>query len=557
MKPRQLFIVIIILAVLTLLVQGGHTIAGQASAPIYIKGIFNTVWGDAPQDSGETRMAHFLFSAIYGNIQLVIDRDLLTSQGGPLAFNHQKVTVQGVWQEVGKSLLVQSMILVKGEVNSPEGIYGSQPWVSILCKFSDYTDEPNDLQYFQEMYSADYPGLDHYWRQQSYDLANLEGSGSYGWYMLPYPRSHYVPLQGNIDWGAAAHDCTAAAEPYVDFTPYVGINLMFNADLDCCAWGGGWYLCLDGVCKTWRMTWEPPWGYQNIGVIAHETGHGFDLPHSLGNCQLGYDNRWDVLSELWENSPPDPIYGVMGQHTISYHKELDGWIKPDQIYIGDVGTLDSITLERIALPQMGDYLGARILINGAEDYFYTLETRQKASNPINYDKFLPGSAVIIHDVAINRAEPAILVNPNGICDTSDEGAMWKPGEVFADSANGISVSIDSATETGYVVTINNRFTLMEGVEIEGAESGYISESMPFTATVSPSDATSPITYTWEATGFPPVVHMGNTVDSVDFSWDEVGTQVITVTATNDGGSVVDTWSILVYFKVYMPMSLRN
>lgn len=181
MKPRQLFIVIIILAVLTLLVQGGHTIAGQASAPIYIKGIFNTVWGDAPQDSGETRMAHFLFSAIYGNIQLVIDRDLLTSQGGPLAFNHQKVTVQGVWQEVGKSLLVQSMILVKGEVNSPEGIYGSQPWVSILCKFSDITDEPNNLQYFQEMYSADYPGLDHYWRQQSYDLTSRERSAAYGW----------------------------------------------------------------------------------------------------------------------------------------------------------------------------------------------------------------------------------------------------------------------------------------------------------------------------------------------------------------------------------------
>ena len=90
---------------------------------------------------------------------------------------------------------------------------------------------------------------------------------------------------------------------------------MFNDLLDCCAWGGGWYACLDGLCQTWRTTWEPPWGYQNIGVIAHETGHGFGLPHSLGNCQQGYDNRWDVLSDVWSNStdPNIPQYGMWEQ----------------------------------------------------------------------------------------------------------------------------------------------------------------------------------------------------------------------------------------------------
>jgi hypothetical protein len=100
---------------------------------------------------------------------------------------------------------------------------------------------------------------------------------------------------------------------------------MINADLDCCAWGGTWNACLDGVCKNWRTTWEPPWVYENIGIIAHEAGHGFGLPYSLGHCQWGNDNCWDVMSNVWSNGA-DPTYGTMGQHTISYHKKILGWL---------------------------------------------------------------------------------------------------------------------------------------------------------------------------------------------------------------------------------------
>jgi M6 family metalloprotease-like protein len=557
MQSRRLFLVFTIIAILLLTLQGGAPNTGQASAPVYLRGTFFTIWGDGMEGLGEIRLIYFLFSPHYGNIRLIINGDELTSNGGLAALNRKTVSVQGAWQAGNKSFLVQDVSLVEVKKGSTEGIYGPQPWVSILCKFADVENEPNDLEYFQGMYAPEYPGLNHYWQQQSYELANLEGSGAYGWFVLPHPRDYYLP-GGNLDWEKAASECTAVADPYVVFKPYVGINLMFNADLDCCAWGGGWYGCLDDgeVCKVWRTTWEPPWGYQNIGVIAHETGHGFDLPHSLGNCRLGYDNRWDVMSSLWYNVPPDPIYGTMGQHTISYHKELDGWILPEQVYTAEPGTIETITLERIALPQSGGYLGSRILINGLDNYFYTLEARQKATDPINYDQFIPGSAVIIHEVAVNRPEPAILVNPNGNCNTSDEGAMWKPGEVFVDIPRGISVSIDSATDTGYVVTINNRFTLMEGVGIDGAESGFINETIPFTATISPMDATTPITYTWEVTGFPPIVHVGDITDSIHFNWEEPGFKTISVTASNEGGSVVDSWSIIVYLKVYMPIGLR-
>ena len=90
---------------------------------------------------------------------------------------------------------------------------------------------------------------------------------------------------------------------------------------------------------------------------------------------------------------------------------------------------------------------------------------------------------------------------------------------------------------------------MEDVEITGIEQGYIGESIPFTATISPVDATTPITYTWEATGLPPVQHVGDGTDTIEFAWDEIGTKIITVTAANAGGILVDTHTIDIEEKV--------
>ena len=128
-----------------------------------------------------------------------------------------------------------------------------------------------------------------------------------------------------------AQDCTAAADADIDFATVKGINLMFNDNLDGYAWGGSMALTLDGIYKSWRTTWEPPWAYSDISVIAHEMGHGFGFPHSSGSYGLVYDNAWDVMSKDRYNcatgAPADhPVYGCTAQHTIAYHKDLDGWI---------------------------------------------------------------------------------------------------------------------------------------------------------------------------------------------------------------------------------------
>jgi hypothetical protein len=539
---KRSFFILTILANLCLLLAGGNPQHSQAASPVVFQGTFIIVWGDGTRGSNLTTARYFLATKEGESIEIQVSDDLLASVGGPLGLNRQEVSINGAWHEVGKSVIVHSFGLHQTQNNLPAGVFGSQPWVSILCKFADVSAEPDNLEFFKAMYSSEYPGLDHFWRQNSYNLANLEGSGAYGWFVLPHDRAYYLDDDGNLIHQRAAEDCTAVADPYVNYRPFVGINMMFNDLLDCCAWGGGWDLCLDGLCQVWRMTWEPPWGYQNIGVIAHETGHGFGLPHSLGNCQIGYDNRWDVMSDVWSNGtdPNFPQFGTMGQHTISYHKEMLEWISADQQYVAETGTSKTITLEKLALPQTDNYLGARILIDNSLDHFYTLEVRRPTNDLLDYDKWLPGSAVIIHDVVPARGEPAVVIDQDGNCDTGDAGAMYIPGEVFVDATNGIRVTIDSSTPTGYVVTISNRFIPMERVDLTGPGTGGVGENTSFSAAVSPAEATIPITYTWEATGQLPVEHLGDTDDSVNFTWEEPGSQLITVTASNSGGSVVDT-----------------
>jgi hypothetical protein len=549
MTIRRLFIPLISLAVILLLLHSSATGSGQAATMSILEGIFTVVWGDGDPGSGKTQVNYYLTTDQNDVIHLAVDSDLLVNQGGLVNLDHRWVVVQGSGLGGQNHIQVHSISLLEGQDNAIQGVYGSQPWISIMCKFADISTEPRNLAYFQGMFSSVYPGLDHYWRELSYNLANVQGSGAAGWFTLPYPRSHYLP-GGSLDLGAAASDCTAAANPYVNFAPYIGVNLMFNDVLDGYAWGGGWNLCLDGPCKFWRITWEPPWGYENVSVIAHEQGHGFGLPHSSGDYGQTYDNAWDVMSDSWapcDRGGNDPTYGCIGQHTIAYHMNLLGWIQTSQLYTANPGTSQIITLERLALPQTSNYLAAFVPIPGSPGQFYTVEARQL----VGYDAHNPGSAVIIHHVNPSWQNPAHVIDIDGNGNTGDAGAMWLPGETFTDSANNIQVTVLSATATGFVVRINSSFIPISSVQINGPSLGQTCTDYEFTAVVSPSNAPTPITYIWEADGQDTITqHTGGISDSIVYQWGELGTQTITVTASSEGTSVSSTHTI--HINSYKP-----
>ena len=476
-----------VVALLQVALLGGLTqtaasqpLDGQISSP---SGWFHTVWGDRPPETDEPESLRAMTR--YGLIDhegewtdLLMDEATVSVPEGILALNRRPVVLHGAWQRLFsasdsalegskaefhvESIQRQSKFSAQAAdaaLFEEAAISGSQRWATVLCRFADSTGTtPHPKTWFDTlMLGGSSPGMGHYWQELSSGQINLAGSLVVGWYNLPQPRSYYVydrngDGSADLDHGRAARDCAAAANADVYFPDVIGINLVFNQNLDCCAWGGSWTFTLDGQTKSYNVTWLPPWGYDNQGVIGHEMGHGFGLPHSSGPYSATYDSRWDVMSNIWGNcSPKHPEYGCIGVHTIAHHKDVLGWIASTRRYVASPGSNATIELERLGQPPAAGYLMAKIPINGSTTQFYTVEVRQH----IGYDGTLPGNAVVIHYVDTTRWDRvAQVVDTDGNGNPNDAGAMWLPGDIFTDTVNGIEVSVNSTTANGFLVAIN-------------------------------------------------------------------------------------------------------
>lgn len=450
-------------------------VAGLAHAqggPDVRSGVLTVLWGDPPPGSSEPpRMFGLLTGAEGETARIELTPELLSAVGGTQQIGYPWIAV--TLRDGDRSQIRRVEALHAAASPSRAAVQGSQPWISILCKFSDISAEPRDLSYFQGMYGNAPGGLDHYWRQASFDHINIAGSTAANWVTLPHPRSHYFFPDGGANLSLLVEDCTAAADPQVDFSNggtggYVGINMMFNADLDCCAWGGGTFKALDGVEKAWRTTWVPRWGYENQGLVAHEMGHGFGLPHSNNSDADGspYDSPWDVMSDPYGYSVIDPVYGPLAKHTISHYKDRLGWIPAGQRFEALRNGSYTFTIDSLAAASTSNYRMATIRMPGSLRS-YTVESRKHEG----HDGALAGEAVLIHEVVPNRSEPAWLVDADlPPADYSDnEGVMWRPGETFTDPSGQLQVTVDGATGSGFDVTLvsNRSGTVYE----EGFESG--------------------------------------------------------------------------------------
>jgi hypothetical protein len=116
--------------------------------------------------------------------------------------------------------------------------------------------------------------------------------------------------------------------------------------------------------------------------------------------------------------------------------------------------------------------------------------------------------------------------------------------VTAENAGG------SATAT-HAITITN--VPLTGVTIEGREIGVVSATYAFTASVSPANASLPITYTWSP---PPLGGQGASVAT--YRWDTGGIKSVTVGAQN-GGAVftADHTITILERKVCLPLVVRD
>ena len=97
------------------------------------------------------------------------------------------------------------------------------------------------------------------------------------------------------------------------------------------------------------------------------------------------------------------------------------------------------------------------------------------------------------------------------------------------------------------------------VTLSGPGEGSVNTPYTFTATVEPVSTTLPLTFVWESNGQVPITHTGGLTDTVDFTWEFPGTQVITVTASNLVGEVSANHIITIttpIYQTYLPLMIK-
>ena len=433
-------------------------LACVAAAQTPVQGTLELRWGDpAPGAVLPARFEASLVAADGRRLGLETGRarraarDLYALAGRPVAASLEPAP----W--IGGLAPVDALVPADASAAAPAAVIGAQPWVTLLCKFADISAEPKALPYFGTMLSNSTGRLDHYWREVSYGKANVAGSSAYGWFTLPQPRSYYVPSGGSADLTKLFNDCTAAANATVNFAPFVGINTMYNGDLDGYAWGGGHYATLDGVSRVWYTTWEPPWGYANEAPLAHEMGHGFGLPHannSDGDSDP-YDNPWDVMSDAWHNAVSDATYGSQPKHINTYSRDRLGWIDAARKLVlrGD-GALTGIVLDRASLAASANAQMIVVTLPAPEPagHYYVIEARKRSGY---YEANLAGDAVIVHEVNSSWSEPSRSIDadvpPANV--SNNAGSMFVVGESWTAPGNLLKLSVTAATTDGFVLNL--------------------------------------------------------------------------------------------------------
>ncbi len=436
----------------------GFAVSAQEGVT-YLEGDLSVTHIDpTPGSGGQYQMLTMLIDDAGSTTQLEIPAKMIPEQGG-------RVRVFGTFVESpqsGSSVFAVSQVeALSSPLETPQTT-GTLNYLTLLCRFSDSTDyTPYPTTYFDGLMGNTYPGVQHFWSEVSEGQLTVVSTTVSQWVNMTKPLSGYSYVgQASLDshWDMAQNCADMTAQTLgINYSNYDGLTLIFNQPYTNVAIGKDAHeMTLNGVTRTIRASWHPPFSYENVYIASHEVGHTFGIMHSggkPGHSRYPYDSYWDVMSGGSSDNPLHASYGVVPAGTVAYHKDKMGWIPSSRRVEVSPGQAQTVQLEQLHQPvSTTNPLMVKIPISGSTD-FYTVEARFNGE----YEDGTPGieEVVLIYKTHDNLDSPVYVVDSDGNIDANDAGAMWTAGETFTDSATGISVQVISKGTSSFQVCVSN------------------------------------------------------------------------------------------------------
>jgi len=407
-----------------------HAVAQTAPTAAEHRGVLTAVWADPHPDSTAKGEIHFFLAYPDGSAAEVAVGPELESRA--VGLSGKTVTVRGaaVASHSGGTQRIEASAIEGPSVASQaaEAVTGTRKVLYILLKFKGDEQTPHPPSFFTKLTdplkpSAGVPGtINGFYDRVSYGQLKWKSTiAGNKWHTLSKTRTEYA----NCGWSGVcfapvlrqlAAEGIELVKGEVDVHQFDNINFVFNNDLDCCAWGGGYS---DGT-KVWGVTYEPPWG-QEADTYVHEMGHSLGLPHS-GWRYFAYDSNHDQMSRGAQasslncgsyvsansgNVTSSLFCADPGGGFIMAHQDKLGWVPAARKAVHSTVSKKSYDIEANALPLSSRLKQVVVCLKGSScspadsaGRFLTVEVKTRTAAS---DKGVPSEGVVIHEVDMDRA----------------------------------------------------------------------------------------------------------------------------------------------------------
>ncbi|RST11359.1 M6 family metalloprotease domain-containing protein [Streptomyces sp. WAC05374] len=305
-----------------------------------------------------------------------------------------------------------------------------------------------------------FPATSDFFRRASYGKFSLRPHPRREWLRMPHASTSYAIRR---DWepgrrAAYLRDALAAADPVVDFSRYDIVYLVADPDapgVDSDATKVVNFhtpLYADGrAIKRVVTVFErhPP----DRNVLAHETGHVFDLPdlyHRPMDGKGDWDTHvgdWDVMGSQFALAPE--LFG--------WHKWKLGWLDRRQVHCVGAPGSSRFTLEPLAaLPPRGASVGTRLaVVRTGDTSALAIEARGATGN----DHGACTEGVLVYRVrtdAVSGAGPVEVIDTHPATEACWGRSVYPPladaplrvGETFTVPGENARVEVADRTRTG-------------------------------------------------------------------------------------------------------------